>query len=388
MDSIKKPIVIVGCGFAGVNTALTLKRNNPSLPILVVDSKSKFIFKPLLYEVLSNEIKTWEVSPSFEHIFLNSGITFLQNELIKINLSKKSLHFKDDLIINYQLLVLCTGSSPNNFSIKGVDEYCYFFNNIDDQNKLKNFLEENKISLARKKIFIVGAGPSGVELACKIYDLHNEFEICLIESTGDILNKNKLYNREEAEKALQKRNIKLLLNTTVKEISPSEIKVIDKLNQVLNLKHDAVIWTAGIKPNLPNIDENITTVNGRIFVNKKLQLNSFQDVFAIGDIAVVDGNNDLPITAQVAMQQGKHVSKNIYLKIHNKDLLPFEFKDNGEMISLGLGEASISGLGLTFSGKLAFDLRRLIYASKMPALEKGLKSTASWLIDKKSIFFK
>ncbi len=72
--------------------------------------------------------------------------------------------------------------------------------------------------------------------------------------------------------------------------------------------------------------------------------------------------------------------------INNEDLLPFEFKDNGEMMSLGIGEASISGLGLTFSGKLAYDLRRIIYASKMPKIAKSLKSTASWILDKKSIF--
>ena len=93
---------------------------------------------------------------------------------------------------------------------------------------------------------------------------------------------------------------------------------------------------------------------------------------------------DLPLTAQVAMQEGNHLAKNMELAFQEKDLIPFEFQDNGEMISLGIGEASISALGVTFSGKLAFEARRLIYASKMPAIGKSLKSTVSWLFQKKS----
>jgi len=93
----------------------------------------------------------------------------------------------------------------------------------------------------------------------------------------------------------------------------------------------------------------------------------------------------LPVTAQVAMQQGAHVALNLNLLRKKEDLIPFQFKDNGEMISLGIGEASISGLGLTLSGKFAFDLRRIIYASKMPKIDKTIKSAASWFLGKKAI---
>ena len=68
MKNIKKPIVIVGSGFGGINAALHLRENNPEFSILVIDSKSQFEFKPLLYEVFSEEIKSWEVNPSFESI--------------------------------------------------------------------------------------------------------------------------------------------------------------------------------------------------------------------------------------------------------------------------------------------------------------------------------
>ena len=385
MKSIKKPIVIVGAGFGGITVALNLKRLNPSLSILVVDSEEKFIFKPLMYEVLSEEIPIWEAALEFSSIFSNSGITFLRNCLTKIRFDENILEFSDDLKIGYESLVLCTGSLSNNFSVKGVDENCYFFNNLNDFYKLKSFLQSIQNNYVKKKLFIVGAGPSGIEIACKINDIYKDkFDISIIERSNEILSKNKIFNREEAEKALEIRKINLLLNSTVQEISEEKIIIFNE-SEIKELDQDLVIWTAGVKPNIPFIDERVKKINGRILVNQKFQIDNFINSFAIGDISIIKGMEDLPLTAQVAMQEGIHLAKNIELLLQEKDLLPFEFQDNGEMISLGIGEASISALGLTLSGKLAFEARRLIYASKMPAIGKSLKSTAFWLFQKKSI---
>ena len=389
MKSIQKPIVIVGAGFAGMTVALNLKNINPSLPILVVDSESNFLFKPLMYEILSKEIRKWEATPKFAKIFSDKGITFLKNSLTKVSFKENSLEFSDELKLNYQYLILCTGSVPNGFSIKGVDENCYFFNDLEDLNKLDYFLKNFQKDSINKKLFIVGGGPSGIELACKIDDIYkNKFDIHLIEKSNEILGKNKIFNREEAENSLEKRNIKVLLNSTVNEVSETVISISNETG-INTLKKDIVIWTAGVKPNLSYLNsEDIPKKNGRIVVNNQLRIENKKNSFAIGDIAIIEEMEDLPITAQVAMQQGDHLAKNIELLIKAKDLLPFEFQDNGEMISLGLGEASISGLGITLSGKLAFEARRLIYASKLPDISESLKSASSWIFQKKSIFNK
>ncbi|MBO6972935.1 MAG: FAD-dependent oxidoreductase [Prochlorococcus marinus CUG1434] len=389
MKSIQKPIVIVGAGFAGMTFALNLKNLNPSLPILVVDSESNFIFKPLMYEVLSKEIRMWEATPKFANIFSDAGITFLKNCLTKISFKENILEFSDQLKLSYQYLVICTGSTPNSFSIKGVDENCYFFNDFQDLKKLKSFLITLQKTSFHKKLFIVGGGPSGIELACKIKDIFiDQFEINVIEKSNEILNRNKIFNREQAEKALEKRKIKVILNSKVKEVSETKI-IIDGEDGITSLDKDIVIWTAGVKPNLSYLEKDeITKKFGRILVNNKLQIENNDNCFAIGDISIVDGMEDLPITAQVAMQEGNHLAKNLELLIQGKDPLPFEFQDNGEMISLGIGEASISGLGITLSGKLAFEARRLLYASKLPDITESLKSASSWIFQKKSIFKK
>ena len=220
MKSIHKPIVIVGAGFAGMTVALNLKNINPSLPILVVDSVSNFIFKPLMYEILSKEIRMWEAAPKFSKIFSDAGITFLNSCLTKISFKDNSLEFSDQLKLSYQYLILCTGSVVNTFSIKGVDENCFFFNNLKDLSKLNYFLNKFQKDSLKKKLFIVGGGPSGVELACKINDIYiDQFDIYLIEKSNEILCKNKIFNREEAEKALEKRKINVLVNSTVNEVS-------------------------------------------------------------------------------------------------------------------------------------------------------------------------
>jgi NADH dehydrogenase len=389
MKSIQKPIVIVGAGFAGMTFALNLKNLNPALPILVVDSESNFIFKPLMYEVLSQEIRSWEATPKFANIFSDAGITFLKNCLTKISFKENILEFSDELKLSYQYLVICTGSIPNSFLIKGVDENCYFFNDFRDLNKLESFLKKSCKTSLRKKLFIVGGGPSGIELACKIEDLFVEqFEINVIEKSNEILNRNKIFNREQAEKALEKRKINILLNSTVQEVSETKI-IISNEDGITSLDKDIVIWTAGVQPNLSYLEsEEIEKKFGRILVNNNLQIENYKNCFAIGDISIIKGMEDLPTTAQVAMQEGNHLAKNLELLIQGKDPLPFEFQDNGEMISLGIGEASISGLGVTLSGKLAFEARRLIYTSKLPDITESLKSVSSWIFQKKFIFRK
>jgi NADH dehydrogenase len=119
----------------------------------------------------------------------------------------------------------------------------------------------------------VGGGPSGIELACKIDDIYkNKFDIYLIEKSNEILGKNKIFNREEAENSLEKRNIRVLLNSTVNEVSETVISI-SNATGITTLEKDIVIWTAGVKPNLSYLNtEDISKKNGRIVVNNQLQI--------------------------------------------------------------------------------------------------------------------
>ena len=168
------------------------------------------------------------------------------------------------------------------FLVKGADENCYFFNDYRDLNKLKSFLKKAQKTSFKKKLFIVGGGPSGIELACKIKDKFLEqFEINLIEKSNEILNKNKIFNREQAEKALEKRKINVLLNSIVKEVSESKISISSEVG-ITSLDKDIVIWTAGVKPNLSYLEtDQITKKFGRILVNNNLQIENIKTVLLL-----------------------------------------------------------------------------------------------------------
>ena len=119
----------------------------------------------------------------------------------------------------------------------------------------------------------------------------------------------------------------------------------------------------------------------RFAINSDLWIERLNNVLALGDIARLR-LSPWPATAQVAMQQGRAAATTIMAMRCGETTAPFQFRDLGEMLSLGVGNATITGLGITLAGPLAFRLRRLIYAARMPGLTLGLRSTGSWLLSR------
>ena len=153
----------------------------------------------------------------------------------------------------------------------------------------------------------------------------------------------------------------------------------ESLNSQFSLSHAGVIWTAGTKPSFPTGLPQTSLKDGKILINSKLEVLGCENIFAIGDITL-DPENPVPATAQVAMQQGEHLAKNLIYRRSCKSLTSFQFLDRGEMLSMGIGEATLTGMGLTLSGSLAFQLRRMTYLSKFPNKSLGLRSAGAWLL--------
>ena len=172
------------------------------------------------------------------------------------------------------------------------------------------------------------------------------------------------------------------LNSRVLRIAENCVEIQNVLEddaEPYSLGFSGLIWTAGVKPSIPFGLPDSLLKDGRILINSKQQLISHEDVFSIGDIAL-DIDQLLPQTAQVAMQQGEHLAKNLIAYRKDQELTPFQFIDRGEMLSMGVGEATITGMGLTISGPLAFKLRRMTYLSKFPNFALSIKSVGSWLL--------
>ena len=137
-----------------------------------------------------------------------------------------------------------------------------------------------------------------------------------------------------------------------------------------------------MKPCRLKILDKFLGENKRVKVNKFLQINEYENIFFVGDIVCFE-NYPIPSSAQVAMQQGFVTAKNIFSLRNGDKLKSFQFDDLGEMLSLGIGNASITAYGITLAGPLAFEIRRLAYLMRMPGLSLSLKSSGSWLFSKK-----
>ncbi len=381
-------ICILGGGFGGLYTALRLSQlpweSTQKPEIILVDQSDRFLFSPLLYELLTGELQTWEIAPPFEELLQGTGVRFHQAVVSGIDINQQNVELQNGLQISYDRLVLALGGETPLDLIPGASNYAYPFRNITDTYRLEErlrVLEESKSEKIR--IAIVGAGYSGVELACKLADRIGERgRFRLIEISDQILRTSPEFNRQVAQKALESKGIFIDLETKVESISPDSISLEYK-NQVDTIPVDLVIWTVGTK-----VSSVIKTLplkqnqRGQITTTSHLQVIDHPEIFALGDLADcrdVEGQQ-VPATAQVAFQQADYVAWNVWATLTHRPLLPFHYQQLGEMVSLGVDNATLTGLGIKLDGNLAYIARRLAYLYRLPTLDHQLKVGFNWLV--------
>ncbi len=380
-------VVVIGGGFGGLTAALELSRGKSELTIILIEPRKRFVFLPLLYELLSSELEAWEVAPTYRFLLASTGIIHVQQSVENIDLDREIVVTSNGQNIHYNKLVISTGSKPDTYGIPGVKEYGLMFHKFEDVSKIKKLIQVLNSSRIETEEFqnliIVGGGATGLEIACKINDLLvNPISIHVFEIGERVLFNGKSFNQEQIEKALKKRSIKVHFYSKVVKINSDEVEIINLKDKNLRpyvMNFMGLIWTAGVKSVIPNGLPSHLLKDGKVLINSKLNLCGYENVFAIGDIAC-DLDSCLPSTAQVAMQQGNYVASNLLGSFTGKSLNTFQFVDRGEMLSMGIGEATVTGLGLTISGPLAFQLRRMAYLSKFPNFSLGIRSAGAWLL--------
>ena len=375
------PVVIVGGGFGGLYTALALAARKGHPPILLIEPNDRFLFLPLLYELFSGELHSWEIAPRYDALLAGKGVAWLQDRVSRINSTTKTVETQTGRQLHFSRLVIATGAATNSFGIPGVEEHSLGFRTLADVEKLQQLvgqLRQHRRPLQR--IAVVGAGASGVELACKLADsLEGAAVVELIERGSNLLPAAKSFNREQAKLALQRKDIRLRCHTEVVAVGSDHLELLGPQGPE-RLATNGVIWTAGLRFEAPPIEPNpAAKVNGRLACQPDLQVLNHPRLFAIGDIAQLDGVDPVPTTAQVAFQQADCLAANLMRSLANEPLEPFQFKDLGEMMSLGKGEAALTGGGFTLAGPAAFQIRRLAYLSRMPGKTHQAKVAAGWL---------
>ena len=377
--SSPETVVVAGGGFAGLFSALAVHERLPERPVVLIEPRDRFLFQPLLYELLSGELQGWEVAPTYRQLLSSRGICWLQDSVSSIDLDNQKLTTAAGHRLDWGDLVLATGTKMNDFGVPGVREHACGFRDLDDVKRLRALVADLRNRRPPDAaVAIVGAGPTGVELACKLADmLEGAARIHLIEMGDGILPSSTSFNRERAAAALERREVCLHLNTTVSEVHADRVRFKDGTV----LPHSGLIWSAGSSPVVPDIRPDPGQAKAPLNINQDLRLDGHQRVFALGDCGRCS-IEPWPATAQVAMQQGDAVAKALEAIGRQQEPEPFQFQDRGEMLSLGIGDATLTGLGITLAGPLAFRIRRATYLTRLPGLSLGLRAAGAWLLSR------
>ncbi len=410
LSESKLPTVIVGGGFVGLFTALHLSHRKYTNPVILIDSQSNFVFKPLLYEYLTEEIRDDQVVPAYDTLLQDSGITFVQGKVTQINLDQHRVTLDDQSNYLYQHLVLAVGSTQSYLGTEGAEEHAFSFLDQADARSLKQHLQrclkkasQTTDSAQRQPLLtiaVVGAGPSGIEIAATMADLlpdwyeqlgqnGQDIKIVLINHGEDILKGDvNAHLRETALKALKSRAVpvELRLGVGVKSVSADELFYQAKgETSTERLKTATTIWTAGTATNpliesLP-LPDSARDRHHRPLVSPTLQLPDFPNVFVAGDCAAVQPDPQ-PAVAQIAYQQGAGIAHNLIALSEGQSPQPVQASMRGTLMKLGIrrGVANIFNKA-QITGEAGDIIRKGIYIEMLPTPIRDLRVTAEWLSD-------
>lgn len=387
MTDQRTRICILGGGFGGLYTALRLsqlpwtKEEKPE--IVLVDRSDRFLFSPLLYELMTGELQTWEIAPPFAELLAGTGVRFHQATVANIDLEAQQVQLQDGVDLTYDRLVLALGGETPLNQVTGAAEYALPFRTVADAHRLEERLRVLEESDAEKiRVAIVGGGYSGVELACKLADrLGDRGRLRLVELSDQLLRTSPEFNRTSASKALQDRSVWLDLETAVEGITSDTISLNYK-NAVDTIPVDVVLWTVGTR-----VAEVISALplkksdRGKVVLTTTLQVVDQPNVFALGDLADCKDaeGQQVPPTAQAAFQQADYLGWNLWASLTGRPVLPFRYQYLGEVMTLGTDNATLTGMGIKLDGSLAVVARRLAYLYRMPTLDHQLRVGLNWI---------
>ncbi|MEL6901302.1 MAG: NAD(P)/FAD-dependent oxidoreductase [Cyanobacteria bacterium J06606_4] len=383
---MSQSICILGGGFGGLYTALALSKLNwdaAQPDIVLVDQRDRFVFAPLLYELVTGELQTWEIAPPYEELLANTGVRFHQSGVDSIDINGQTVALTDGQSLTYDRIVLALGGETPMDMAPGVAEHAIPFRTLEDAYRLKERLRQLEDANPEKiRVAIVGGGYSGVEIACKVAErLGDKGRVRIVERAGSILQTSPKFNQEAAKKALSEKDVWVDYETTVTAVTADSISLEYK-DKVDTIPVDIVLWTVGSKVS-PALDALDLPRNQRrqFTIEPTLQVTGQPTIFALGDLADgVDATGQtVPPTAQAALQQADYAAWNIWASLTGRPLLPFRYQHLGEMMTLGSDNATLTGLGIKLDGSLAHLARRLTYLYRMPTLEHQIRVGLNWL---------
>ncbi len=395
----KKRVVIVGAGFGGLSAAKRLAGFR-EIETLLVNRNNYHTFLPLLYQVAAAELDPEDIANPLRGLFRKSpNVSLALAEVLDVDMENRVLH-TDGPDIDYDYLVLATGSETNFFGTPGAEENAFTLKSLEDAVRLRNHILQSfeQIALAPEKIeaskqsgllhiLLVGGGPSGVEYAGALSELihtplRRDFpelppdiaQVSLLEGADEILAGFPDRLRKYVHNRLVRMGISVHVQARVMEVRKDAVL----LGDGTVIPCSTVVWTAGARANELVKKTNIPAGRaGRAEVMSTLQVASHPEVFVIGDLGLPEGEN-APMVAPNAMQQGRLAADNIRKHLRGETLAPFVYRDKGSLAVIGRS-AAVAHIGrFTFSGFIAWILWLAVHLSYLIGFHSRVMVTINW----------
>ncbi len=393
-------IVIIGAGFAGLETA----RGLASAParITLIDKNNHHLFQPLLYQVAIAGLLPSQIAYPIRTIFRKQkNLTFQMGEVRELDFESKSVKLNGSLIA-YDYLVLAVGGRTNFFGFDSVEQLGFQLKDLETAVKTRNHLlsmfeqaSHESDSEKRKSLLtfvIVGGGATGVETAGALRELisHvmwkdfpqldvNDANVILLEAAADLIGSYPAELRRSAFKLLYAKKVDIRLNTKLENFNGQCVTLADGSE----IKTQTVIWTAGVKAAeiMDKLDAEKAS-GGRVRVEPTLQLPGHPETFVIGDAAFLTENDlPLPMLSTVAIQQGRSSAQNIQRMIQGKSLMPFHYKDPGLLATVGRNAAVARIWGISFSGFIAWLIWVFLHVYRIIGFRNRIVVMFNWVWD-------
>lgn len=397
----KKRIIIVGGGLGGLELAFKLVDDD--YQVVLVDKNNYHQFPPLIYQVASGGLEPSSISFPFRRLFQGKKDFFFRMAKVEsVNTDKKIINTTVGEI-DYDYLVMAFGAKTNFFGNKDIEATTLPMKSVSEAMRLRNTILRNlELALteedpARKQalmnIVVVGGGASGVEIAGAVAEMKkniiardypdldsSQMHIYLVNAVDRLLSAMDPVSSKRAERDLKELHVHIRQPQFATEYKDGILKT----SAGLEIPTQTVIWVSGICANtVEGFPAESIGHASRFLTDRFCRVKGVKDVYAIGDVSLVEGDEEYPLghpqLAQVAMQQAKTVAKNFKAMSKGKELKPFKYKNLGVMATIGRNHAVAEISGKKFGGFPAWALWLVVHLRSILGVKNKTFILLNWV---------
>jgi NADH dehydrogenase len=407
---MRKRVVVLGAGFAGIQAAVDLDRltrRRDELEIILVADQNYFLFTPLLPQIASSNIDPRHIAQAIRDIrgarnfrYMRSSVCGIDVDRHEVQLDSPSDAHGASSPLVYDYLVVAPGSRTDYFGIPGARENTLDFKSLEDAIVLRERVldlcehaDHTADPELRRRLLtfvIVGGGYTGIELVTELHDLlfryvvkrfrgisATDVHLIVLEAGSEILRGVHPKLAEHSGRRLARVGIEVRTNTPADRCFPGGVEV--KGGEIISA--ETIVWTAGVRAQqlveaLPGPHDRI----GRAIVNDQLQLEGHPEVFIAGDSAAAIASQGAPRVAPVAIDHGRLAAHNIAHHLRGEPLESYRYVSKGMLVSLGMNYAVVSIGGLRFSGYFAWLSWNVVHLYKLVGFKKQVQVGVDWIL--------